>query len=216
MTGAAGEHPSFLQHHFSEVEQQASAAKLGMWLFLLTEILLFGGLFTAYAIFRATHTDMFYEAHKQLDVHLGMLNTMVLIASSVTMALAIRSTQLNRKKETARFLIATLVCAGIFLFIKYLEYHHKFELGELPGKYYTYTGLKGNNPHIFFSIYFMMTGLHGIHVIGGMSVIGWMLYRTNRGHFSSAYYTPLEMTGLYWHLVDLIWIFLFPLLYLVG
>jgi cytochrome c oxidase subunit III len=216
MFDATGEHSEHLQHHFSDSEQQASAAKLGMWLFLLTEMLLFGGLFAAYSIYRAWNPEMFYEAHKQLNLHLGMINTIVLISSSVTMALAIRSTQLGDRQLTVRYLIATLLLAAVFLVIKYLEYHHKFELGQLPGKYYTFTGLQGSNPHIFFSIYFMMTGLHGIHVIGGMGVIGWMLYRTLRNQFSPAYYTPLEMTGLYWHLVDLIWIFLFPLLYLIG
>jgi len=216
MFDAAAGHPAHLQHHFSDSEQQASASKLGMWLFLLTEMLLFGGLFAAYSIYRAWNPEMFYEAHKQLNIYLGMINTIVLISSSVTMALAIRSTQLSNRKLTVRFLVATLLFAAVFLVIKYLEYHHKFELGQLPGKYYTFTGLQGTNPHIFFSIYFMMTGLHGIHVIGGMGVISWMLYRTKRSQFSPAYYTPLEMTGLYWHLVDLIWIFLFPLLYLIG
>ncbi len=216
MSEMTGGHPAHLQHHFSGSEQQAAAAKLGMWIFLLTEILLFGGLFCAYAIYRAWNPQMFFEAHKQLDVHLGMTNTIVLIISSVTMALAIRSMQLGKKQLTIRFLIATLLCAAVFLFIKYLEYEHKFHLGQLPGRYYTFTGLKGANPHIFFGIYFMMTGLHGIHVIGGMAVISWMLFRTARNQFSPEYYTPLEMTGLYWHLVDMIWIFLFPLLYLIG
>jgi cytochrome c oxidase subunit 3 len=209
-------HPAHLQHHFSGSEQQASAAKLGMWFFLLTEMLLFGGLFAAYSIFRSWNPDMFFEAHKQLNVQLGMINTIVLITSSVTMALAIRSTQLGNKQLTIRFLAVTLLLAAVFLVIKYFEYEHKFHLGQLPGKYYTFTGLQGTNPHIFFSIYFMMTGLHGIHVIGGMGVIGWMLYRTAQNQFSIEYYTPLELTGLYWHLVDLIWIFLFPLLYLIG
>jgi len=198
------------------MEQQREAAKLGMWIFLLTEILLFGGLFTAYTIYRAWHPDMFYNAHKQLSLVLGTINTIVLITSSVTMALAIRSIQTGIKKRTIVFLSITLILAATFLVIKFFEYHHKFELGQLPGKYYTYTGIEGTNPHIFFSIYFMMTGLHAIHVIVGMGLISWMLTKTARGIFSPVYYTPLEMTGLYWHLVDIIWIFLFPLLYLVG
>jgi cytochrome c oxidase subunit III len=205
-----------LAHHFGDMEQQRESAKLGMWIFLLTEILLFGGLFTAYAIYRAWNPDMFYNAHKHLNIYLGSINTIVLISSSVTMALSIRSMQLNNKKRTMIFLVATLLMAAVFLVIKYFEYHHKFELGQLPGKYYTYTGIEGTNPHIFFSIYFMMTGLHGIHVIVGMGIISWMLLKTMKNTFSPEYYTPLEMTGLYWHLVDMIWIFLFPLLYLVG
>ncbi len=210
------EHAPHLAHHFSEMEQQRESAKLGMWIFLLTEILLFGGLFTVYAIFRAWNPDMFYNAHKHLNVFLGSINTIVLISSSVTMALAIRSTQLGNRKRTLIFLAVTLFFAAVFLVIKYFEYQHKFELGQLPGKYYTYTGIEGNNPHIFFSIYFMMTGLHGIHVIVGMGLITWIMRKTSKNIFSAEYYTPLEMTGLYWHLVDIIWIFLFPLLYLVG
>ena len=210
------DHPAHLQHHFADAEQQRESAKLGMWLFLLTEILLFGGLFCAYAIYRAWYPEMFFNAHLALDTTLGGINTVVLISSSVTMALAIRSMQLDQRRRTVRFLAATLLLAGVFLVIKYFEYMHKIHLGQLPGKFYTYTGIEGTNPHIFFSVYFMMTGLHGIHVIGGIGVIGWLLMQTRRGRFSSEYYTPIEMVGLYWHLVDLIWIFLFPLLYLIG
>ncbi|MCB0281895.1 MAG: cytochrome c oxidase subunit 3 family protein [Calditrichae bacterium] len=210
------EHPKFLQHHFTDAEQQAESAKLGMWIFLLTEILLFGGLFVFYAIFRSWHPDMFYEAHKVLSVPLGTLNTFVLITSSLTMALSIRAMQLNNRKQTIWYLVATLLLAATFLVVKYFEYHHKFELGQLPGRFYTYEGINAVNPHIFFSVYFTMTGLHGIHVLIGMIVITWVLVRTIKNDFSSEYYTPIEMTGLYWHLVDLIWIFLFPLLYLIG
>ena len=209
-------HPAHLAHHFSEPAQQSESAKLGMWIFLLTEVLLFGGLFVAYTVYRVWNPDMFYNAHKHLDVSLGTLNTIVLITSSLTMALAIRYMQLNDKGKSIKLLATTFILAGVFLLVKYFEYSHKFHLGQLPGKYYTYTGIEGANPHIFFSIYFMMTGLHGIHVIAGMIAISWVLRRTIKGHFSSEYYTPMEMTGLYWHLVDMIWIFLFPLLYLIG
>jgi cytochrome c oxidase subunit 3 len=208
--------PLYLQHHFSDSEQQMEAAKLGMWLFLLTEILIFGGLFGYYAFYRAWHPEMFHEAHKLLDVRMGALNTVVLITSSVTMALAIRSTQMNKRKQTAIFLVATILLAATFLVVKYFEYSHKFHEGTLPGKYYTSTEVDAVNPHIFFSIYFAMTGLHALHILGGMSLISWTLFRTLQGVYSSQYYTPLEMTGLYWHLVDLIWIYLFPLLYLIG
>jgi cytochrome c oxidase subunit 3 len=203
-------------HHFTDAEQQRDSAKLGMWVFLLTEVLFFGGLFCAYAIFRAWYPEMFHAAHKALDVKMGFINTLVLITSSVTMALAIRSMQVGNKKATMYNLAATLVFAGVFLVIKYFEYAHKFHLGQLPGKYYTFTGIEGTNPHIFFSIYFIMTGIHGLHVIGGMIAIGIMLYKTKHDRFNASYYNPIEVTGLYWHLVDLIWIFLFPLLYLVS
>lgn len=209
-------HPSFLAHHFSEAEQQRESAKLGMWIFLLTEILLFGGLFVAYSVYRAWNPEMFINAHKQLNVYLGTLNTFVLITSSLTIALSIRSMQLGNKKRTMQLLVVTILLAAAFLVIKYFEYSHKFHLGQLPGKYYSFDGLKGTNPHVFFSIYFLMTGLHGLHVILGIGAIFWVLYRTSKNHFSSEYYTPIEMVGLYWHLVDLIWIYLFPLFYLIG
>ncbi|MFZ1685481.1 MAG: cytochrome c oxidase subunit 3 family protein [Candidatus Zixiibacteriota bacterium] len=211
----AGSHPAHLAHHFSDVEQQRESAKLGMWIFLLTEVLLFGGLFCFYAIFRSWYPDMFHNAHKALDLTMGATNTVVLITSSVTMALAIRSMQLGRRTQTIWFLVGTLALAATFLVIKYFEYSHKIHLGQLPGKFYHFQGIEGTNPHVFFSVYFAMTGLHGIHVIGGMSVIGWVLYNTIKNKYSAEYYTPIEMTGLYWHLVDLIWIFLFPLLYLI-
>jgi cytochrome c oxidase subunit 3 len=214
--GSASVHPAHLQHHFVDSEQQSDAAKLGMWVFLLTEVLLFGGLFCFYAIYRSWYPEMFVNAHQHLNVLLGGTNTIVLITSSVTMALAIRSMQLGRQREAMWNLVATLSLAAMFLVIKYFEYAHKIHLGQLPGKYYTFAGIEGTNPHVFFSVYFLMTGLHGLHVIGGMGVITWMIRRTRRGDFSAAYYTPLELTGLYWHLVDLIWIFLFPLLYLIG
>ncbi len=209
-------HQSHLAHHFSDSEQQADSAKLGMWLFLLTEILLFGGLFVAYSIYRSWHPDMFYNAHKFLDITMGTINTIVLITSSVTMALSIRSIQLNNRQNSIKFLWATLFLAGVFLVIKYFEYAHKIHLGQLPGEFYTFEGIEGSNPHIFFSVYFMMTGLHGIHILGGIGVISWILRNTYRNKYSAEYYTPVEMTGLYWHLVDLIWIFLFPLFYLIG
>ncbi len=207
--------PAHLAHHFADSRQQAESAQLGMWIFLLTEILLFGGLFCAYSIYRAWNPDMFHNAHKALNLTLGTINTVVLITSSLTMALAIRSMQLNRKNHTVMFLVATLALAGTFLVIKYFEYAHKFELGQLPGKFYTYKGIEGTNPHVFFTVYFAMTGLHGIHVIAGMSVMTWILIRTIKNQFSSEYYTPILLIGLYWHLVDLVWIFLFPLLYLI-
>jgi cytochrome c oxidase subunit 3 len=198
------------------MEQQRESAKLGMWLFLLTEVLLFGGLFCAYAIYRAWHPEMFSNAHKLLNVWLGATNTVVLITSSVTMALSIRSLQLNQKKQAIWYIYTTIALAGVFLVIKYFEYSHKFHLGQLPGKFYTYQGLEGTNPHVFFSVYFMMTGLHGFHVLCGIGAMIWLLRRIKANEFNSGYYTPVEMTGLYWHLVDLIWIFLFPLFYLIG
>jgi cytochrome c oxidase subunit 3 len=196
--------------------QQRESAKIGMWLFLLTEILTFGGLFVTYGIFRMVNPEMFYNAHKALDIGLGTFNTIVLIISSVTEVLAIHSIQNDRRERTIFYLVLTILLAVTFLVVKYFEYHHKFELGQLPGKYYTYDGIAGTNPHVFFSIYFLMTGLHGLHVLIGIGLITWIVVRTAKDHFSSDYYTPLENVGLFWHLVDMIWIFLFPLFYLIG
>lgn len=212
----------YFQHHFVDSEQQYEASKMGMWAFLVTEVLTFAGLFCAYAIFRVWNPDMFINAHKALDVTMGATNTIVLITSSLTMALAIRNIQMNNNRAAIINLLLTLIFAGTFLVIKYFEYTHKFHCGHLPGIYYQphiapdCVSIVGQNPHVFFSIYFMMTGLHGIHVVAGMVLIIWLIIRTSKGHFNSSYYTPIEIVGLFWHLVDLVWIFLFPLLYLIG
>ena len=209
--------PDFhVAHHFDDADQQFSAGKLGVWLFLVTEILLFGGLFCAFAIFRAKYLDAFVEAHHHLDKVMGAINTIVLICSSLTMALAVRSAQTNKKKNTVALLVVTLIFAGTFLVVKYFEYSHKFHEGLLPGHNFTAEGFVHPEANIFFGVYFMMTGIHGFHILVGMALIAWVTFRANKGHFSSRYYSPVENVGLYWHLVDLIWIYLFPLLYLVG
>lgn len=211
-------HSPFLQHHFAEMEQQFDASKIGMWLFLVTEILLFGGLFVGFGIMQGKFPEAFYEAHHHLDWRLGALNTVVLLVSSYTMVMAVHSASKSNQKALIRYLIITLLCAGIFLVVKYFEYEHKIHDGLLPGKFYTYKGdhVPGGQQATFFSFYFMMTGLHGLHILGGMTVIGWVLKRAIAGHFNSSYYTPVDLVGLYWHLVDLIWIYLFPLLYLIS
>ena len=210
-------------HHFPSARAEAEASKLGMWIFLATEILLFSGLFCAYACYRYTHAEMFKTAHQFLDWKLGAVNTMVLIFSSLTMALGVRSAQTNKRGATIMYLLVTLLCACAFLVVKYFEYSHKLHVGTLPGGEpghwfsYTYKGLEGyEQPWTFFGCYFLMTGLHGLHVIIGMIAILWAMFRSIRGDFHSKYYFPVELVGLYWHLVDLIWIYLFPLLYLVG
>lgn len=212
-TSAAQSH---VAHHFVDSEQQFDAAKLGMWIFLVTEILFFGGLFAAYIIYRAWYPELYIMASTQLDTTMGAINTAVLIFSSLTMALSIWAAQHNDKKKTGLFLLITIACAFMFMVIKYFEYTHKFELGIFPGDAYTFTGIDHPKAHIFFSIYYMMTGLHGIHVIIGIGLIFWLWIKNNKGAFNSAYYTPIEIVGLYWHLVDIIWIFLFPLLYLID
>jgi cytochrome c oxidase subunit III len=203
-------------HHFDDADTQFEANRFGVWLFLVTEILLFGGLFLAFAVFRSWHLAAFVEAHHHLDKVMGAVNTVVLICSSLTMALAVRASQKSQRAAAAALLVATLLLAGTFLAIKGFEYHHKFVEGLLPGRYFTAQGFTHPAARIFFGIYFLMTGIHGLHVAIGMGLIGWILVRTLKRRFSSRYYSPVEGVGLYWHLVDLIWIYLFPLLYLVG
>lgn len=324
-TGPAGGeerhgHPPYLQHHYDTPQQQFDSGKLGMWIFLSTEVLFFGGLFVAYTVYRDHHPEIFLYAHQYLDKTLGGINTVVLICSSFTMAWAVRCAQLGRQRGLIVLLSLTLLCAFGFLGIKYVEYQQKWKHGLLMGYYYnpqdhatpraehTAPGTGGTPPaspasatapvdqatreiqatppsappapvspatpaeagmpragtpvsaatdiagaggladersnilpaaagpaglapegaegghetvhkpanvHIFFGIYFAMTGLHGIHVIGGIIVISWLLYRSVQGHFNAEYFTPVDFVGLYWHLVDLIWIYLFPLLYLI-
>jgi len=297
-------HPPNLAHHFDTPEQQVASGKLGMWIFLATEILLFGGLFCAYAVYRGMHPEIFNYAHLYLSKELGGINTIVLLTSSLTMAWGVRAAQLGQKKVLVWMLSLTLAFAVMFLGIKFVEYKAKWEEGLLPGKRFhptapphvndgkaaepghhdlqekvlpvvpggapaapptaapplaapataapaEATAVPGPKPgdesslikpaaagpsglatgevpplgasrnavpknvQIFFGIYFMMTGLHALHVIAGMGVIGWLLKRALRGEFSPAYFAPVDLGGLYWHLVDLIWIFLFPLMYLI-
>jgi cytochrome c oxidase subunit 3 len=210
------EHPWFFHHHFTDVEQQFDTAKLGMWTFLATEILMFGGLFVGYAIMFSMYPAAFKAGHEHLDVNLGVVNTAVLIFSSLTMALAVRSAQTSNRRGIVINLLITIACACAFLVVKYFEYSHKIHEGLLPGNLYTYA--EHYVPHVetYFALYFMMTGLHGIHVTVGVFLLAWILIRALKGRYSSAYYTQVELVGLYWHLVDLIWIYLFPLLYLVS
>ncbi len=202
-------------HHFDTAHQEFESAKLGMWLFLAQEILFFGGLFVAFIFFRALYSDMFLDASKHLDWRLGALNTVFLILSSFTMVMGVRSAQVSQVKQAVNYLWATFLFASAFMVVKSFEYSAKIDHGLLPSHWFTAEGAF-NTMHIFFGLYFTMTGLHGLHVLVGMGLILWLIRRTKRGDFHANYYTPLEMVGLYWHLVDLIWIFLFPLLYLVG
>jgi cytochrome c oxidase subunit 3 len=204
----------FLQHHFYTPSQQQGAAKLGMWLFLAQEVLFFGGLFVAYGFVRFSYPETMLAAHEHLSVPMGAINTVLLLTSSLTMALGVRAAQTGQQKQLQIQLLLTIACAIGFCVVKYFEYTHKIHEGLLPGKYYSGAGIEGS-PHIFFGLYFTMTGLHALHVIVGIFLLGWILLRARKGEFGPNYYTPVETAGLYWHLVDLVWIFLFPLLYLV-
>lgn len=205
-------------HHFKTAEQQYESGKQGIWLFMLTEILMFGAIFVGYAIYHRMYPEMFAEGAKSLDWKMGFVNTLVLIFSSFTMALGITFNQKNESKKAAIALATTVLCGAIFMVIKYFEYSHKFHLGLFPGKYLDVAkvGAEHANLGLYFGFYYVMTGLHGFHVLLGMGLILWCLFRTIRGDFSSQYFTPVEGVGLFWHIIDLIWIFLFPLLYLVG
>lgn len=279
-----GEYP-FLAHHFDTPEHQFDSGKMGIWLFLTTEILFFGGLFCAYAVYRSLHPEVFEYAHYYLDTKWGAINTCVLIVSSLTAAWAVRNAQLGEQKKLITNIIVTICCAFMFMGIKYVEYSHKFHEGILWGANFNPTeeawqlesykhkhGAEGHGadhgpegtaavegeipaaapqraapaaatgavaavpageavvekklgrgefnkrpPHVgrFFSIYFCMTGLHGIHVLGGIIVWFWLLRRAIKGEFGPKYFGPIDYAALYWHLVDLIWIYLFPLLYLI-
>lgn len=219
-THAHGHHHA---HHFESAEAEYNASKLGTWTFLATEILMFGGLFVGYIIFHGKYPEMFHAGSTFLDWKLGALNTIVLLLSSLTMALSIYYAQHNDKAKTLLNLYVTLACGFIFMCVKYIEYTHKIHMGLLPGELFHPHGhgveevaSQFSNLGMYFSFYFCMTGLHGSHVLAGMVLITWLIIRTHRGEFSSEYWTPLECVGLFWHLVDLIWIYLFPLLYLIG
>ncbi|MGE3974140.1 MAG: cytochrome c oxidase subunit 3 family protein [Bdellovibrionales bacterium] len=203
-------------HHFESAEHEYSSSKQGIWLFLVTEILMFGGLFVAYSIYHGMYPEVFKAGSKFVDWRLGATNTVVLITSSLTMALGIYYIQKNNMRLAAINLFLTIICGALFMIIKYIEYSHKIHEGMLPSKYFSYTGDMVTNGQLYFGFYYVMTGLHGIHVLVGMGLIAWCLIRTLRGDFNPRYYTAVEGVGLFWHLVDLIWIYLFPLFYLVG
>jgi cytochrome c oxidase subunit 3 len=208
-------HPA-LAHHFDNLEQQAEAASLGMWVFLLTEILFFGGIFLVYTVYRHIYHDAFVVASHELDVTLGTINTAVLIGSSLTMALAVHAARTGSKRLMQIFLILTILLGCVFLGIKSIEYAHKFHEHHVPGPFFEFDAKYVRTAQIFFSLYFMMTGLHALHMIIGIGVMLVILWQASRGRFSAEYYVPVEVTGLYWHFVDIVWIFLFPLLYLIG
>jgi cytochrome c oxidase subunit 3 len=212
---AAHEHPWYHAHHFESMEVQNHAVRLGMWLFLGTEVLLFAGLFLGYTVYRWLYHPAFHAASRELSLPLGTINTVVLITSSFFVALGYHAIKEDRKKDCVRWLGITIFCAVIFLVIKFFEYKHKFHEGQLPGIHYTFEGIKSPGANIFYAVYFLATGLHAFHVIVGASLLAWLMRRVQKGLYSPEHYVPVELGALYWHLVDLVWIFLFPLLYLI-
>ena len=211
-----GSHHPALAHHFEDLGQQREAATLGMWVFLVTEVLFFGGLFAAYSIYRAWYPEAFAFASHELDITLGTINTVVLITSSLTMALAVHAAQTGDRRKLIGFLIVTMILGASFLGIKSVEYYHKFVEHHIPGPNFSFEAEYFRNAQIFFSLYFVMTGLHALHMIIGLGIMLWMLVWSLNGTITQEYASPIEISGLYWHFVDIVWIFLFPMLYLIG
>lgn len=207
--------PPKLAEHFASLEVQHHAARLGMWLFLATEILLFAGLFVCYACYRFLFPEAFAAASRELSLTLGTINTLVLITSSFTAAMAVHYAKEGKNKMVALMFALTIAMALGFLAIKAEEYGHKFHEGQLPGYRYSYAKLQMPGVPLYFTVYFLATGLHAFHVIVGMSILTWVTVRAMKNEFSHQNYTAVELSSMYWHLVDLVWIFLFPLLYLI-
>jgi cytochrome c oxidase subunit 3 len=210
------DHHPRLQHHFFSMEQQLEASILGMWVFLVTEVMFFGGLFLAYIVYRTMYPLAWEKSSQELNVILGGINTAVLICSSLTMALAVRSAQVGSRRGQIVNLILTMIFGSTFLVIKYFEYAAKFEHHLVPGPHFGPTPALPFGSQIFFSLYFIMTGIHALHMVVGLGLMSVMLTMAWRGRFGPDYYGPIEVSGLYWHFVDIVWIFLFPLLYLLG
>jgi cytochrome c oxidase subunit 3 len=212
-----------LQHHFTDFKQQKESVVLGMWSFLIQEVMFFGGLFVTYVVFRTQYPSAFHEGAMQLDSVLGGVNTIVLICSSLTMAMGVHAASKGNRGGVAFWIILTMLFGSIFLGVKVVEYKEKWDHGFIPG-IADHGLLINHETHqarpvgfgIYFALYFAMTGLHAIHMVIGMPILATLVINGLRGKYGPEYYTPVEMTGLYWHFVDIVWIFLFPLLYLIG
>jgi cytochrome c oxidase subunit 3 len=208
-----------LREQFDTPEQQRDASTLGMWVFLVTEILFFGGMFLAYTVYRATYAHVFAISSSSLNAVIGAINTAVLLCSSFTMVMAVRAASLGAKKSIVVFLILTMILGGVFLGVKAFEWKEKFDEHHVPGPGFhleSATPQEQGQAMLFFSLYFAMTGLHALHMIIGVGLLLYILRRAMQDQYSPAYWTPVDIAGLYWHFVDIVWIFLFPLLYLID
>lgn len=208
--------PHPVAHQFDDAEQQFEASALGMWIFLLTEVMFFGGILTAYAVYFVTFTAAFEEASNHLSLGLGALNTVVLLASSFTMARSVHAAQAETSQQQVRWLVRTLLLGLTFLLVKAFEYASKFSEALVPGDAFGFEGPQAAQHELFMGFYFALTGLHAVHMVIGIGILLVLLVMARRGRFDAGYFTPVEMSGLYWHFVDLVWIFLFPMLYLLG
>jgi len=212
------QHSPYLKHHFDDLGQQLDSSTLGMWVFLLTEIMFFGGMFGAYTIYRSMYPDAFASTSRHMIPWLGGINTAVLICSSLTMALAVRSAQIGKRSLIRIFLILTMIFGAAFIAVKFTEYylHWKDHLVPWAGFQYPEAPQFFHQAQILFCFYFFMTGFHALHMFVGLGLLTWLLIKNQRISFGEEYYSPVEIVGLYWHFVDIVWIFLFPLLYLIG
>ena len=219
------EHPTELQHHFADMDQQKNAASLGMWLFLGTEVMFFGGMFVAYLIYRFWYYNEFAAGSRSISLLLGTINTVVLICSSLTVALGVRAAQMGKRKLLVVLLLLTMLFGLAFLGIKGVEWYQKYEEHHIPGSTFSANDLIQNYPgihidpqheQIYFSLYFALTGLHALHMVIGLGIFTVLTYYAWRGRYTPEYHTPIELGGLYWHFVDIVWIYLFPLLYLID
>jgi cytochrome c oxidase subunit 3 len=214
---AHGHAATTLAHQFEDLQQQHDTASLGMWIFLATEVLFFGGLFASYTVYRNFYLPGFEAGSHHLDVTIGAINTAVLICSSLTMALAVRAAQLGRRKSLVAFLLGTMLLGLAFIFIKLmLEWRHDYLEGFAPGVNFTFAGPLARSVEMFFIFYFIMTGVHALHMVIGEGILGTLLIMAWKGRFGPDHFNAVEVAGLYWHFVDIVWIFLFPLLYLIG
>ena len=209
-----------LREQFDTAAQQRDASTLGMWIFLITEVMFFGGMFLAYTIYRGKYPEVFAVASSSLNVYIGAANTVVLLCSSFTMVMAVRASQLGKRNGIVFWLIWTLLLGFTFLGVKAYEWNEKFELHHVPGMANFHlngvgSGMQGP-ASIFFSLYFAMTGLHAMHMVVGVGILSYLIFEARRGRFTAEYMTPVDISGLYWHFVDIVWIFLFPLLYLID
>jgi cytochrome c oxidase subunit 3 len=209
-----------LREQFDTAAQQKDASTLGMWIFLITEIMFFGGMFLCYTVYRSAYPQVFAEASRSLNVYIGAANTVVLLCSSLTMVLAVRAAQLGRRKAIVTYLVMTLALGLVFLGVKAVEWQEKFTHHHIPGQANFH--LEGLAPELqgqaqlFFSLYFAMTGLHALHMVIGAGIMIALAYWAYKGRYTADYVTPVDVGGLYWHFVDLVWIYLFPLLYLID
>lgn len=212
---------SVLAHHFEDIEQQNESSVLGMWLFLAQEIMFFGGLFVAYLVYRYKYPEAWAAGSSDLDLVLGTINTVVLLVSSLTMAMAVYSAQTGRQRKLIQWLLYTLALGATFLVIKGFEYHAKFAHHHVPGPSFAFhsehfPNADPSHVQLFYTLYFLMTGMHAFHMVVGAGLLIWLIVLSMKGKFGPHNFMKVELTGFYWHFVDIVWVFLFPLLYLVN